>query len=297
MIKAMIDAIGNSNEQIKQLFADNPGMGFVTLLISFFFAIAVFLLYFFLAWLSLRISKKVFRSLEKKQGKKIHFQFAEYIVKVLIIVLFIVLPLAGDRIRQSILGSAAVITAVIGFAAQDVIKDIISGFLISIYKPFDLGDRIELEDGTAGIVESITMHHVVLTLVDTVRLIVPNSKLNSSSLLNYSYDYVPRSVQFSFPVAYDSDISKAKAAIVDAIKDSPYSVPGKRDKKGEKDYGPVYFISIEDSALMMKTTVYYEPESPTEVVKDDIYTRVFDALKEAGVEVPYPHAQVILKNQ
>lgn len=284
------------SEQMQQAFSDNPGMAFVTIVITFIISVAVFLLYFLLAWLSLKLSKKIFRSFEKKQGKKIHLQFAEYIVKILIIVLFIVLPLAGDRIRQSILGSAAVITAVIGFAAQDVIKDILSGFLISIYKPFDLGDRIELEDGTAGIVESITMHHVVLTLVDTVRLIVPNSKLNSSSLLNYSYDYVPRSVQFSFPVAYDSDISKAKSVIISAIKDSPYSVPGKKNKKGEKDYGPVYFISIEDSALMMKTTVYYEPESPTEVVKDDIYTRVFDALKTSGIEVPYPHAQVILKD-
>ncbi|MCR5509376.1 MAG: mechanosensitive ion channel family protein [Lachnospiraceae bacterium] len=236
---------------MQQAFSDNLGMAFVTIVITFIISVAVFLLYFLLAWLSLKLSKKIFRSFEKKQGKKIHLQFAEYIVKILIIVLFIVLPLAGDRIRQSILGSAAVITAVIGFAAQDVIKDILSGFLISIYKPFDLGDRIELEDGTAGIVESITMHHVVLTLV---------------------------------------------AVIISAIKDSPYSVPGKKNKKGEKDYGPVYFISIEDSALMMKTTVYYEPESPTEVVKDDIYTRVFDALKTSGIEVPYPHAQVILKD-
>lgn len=293
MVSFITDTYNQISNQLRTYLEENPNMFFVTILIVAFLFIIVILLYIFIAWLSLKLSKKIFRSLERKHGKKIHFQFAENLIKVLIVVLFIIMPLAGDKIRQSILGSAAVITAVIGFAAQDVIKDVLSGFLISIYKPFDLGDRIELEDGTAGIVESITMHHVVLSLVDTVKLVVPNSKLNTSSLINYSYDYVPRSVQFNFPIGYDSDIAKAKEVIAKAVKESPFSVPGKIDKSGEKIYGPVYFISIEASALMMKTTVYYNPDKHTEDVKDDIHTRVFEALQEAGIEVPYPHSVII----
>ena len=148
-----------------------------------------------------------------------------------------------DRIRQSLFGSAAILTAVIGFAGQDVIKDILSGLQISIYRPFDIGDRIELEDGTVGIVESITMRHVVITRIDTLRTIIPNSKLNNYSILNYSYADIQRSMLLKFPVAYHSDIRRTKQVIADAVKASPFTIPGKTQPDGKKDYVPVYFIS------------------------------------------------------
>ncbi len=295
MIQKLIEILQLQSDQIKQMLSGNPALPVIVIIVMLLIVVLIFLGYFFLAWLCLKISRKFFHSYEKKHGKKIHIQFAENLIKVVIIVLFIVIPLAGDKISQSILGSAAVITAIVGFAAQDVIKDVLSGFLTSIYKPFDLGDRIELEDGTAGIVESITMRHVVLVLLDTVRLVIPNSKLNSIAVRNYSYDYVPRSVQFSVPVGYNSDIEQAKKVIASAIQESPYSIPGKIDKKGEKTYGPVYFLSLENSAIIMKTTVYYEAGSATEVVRDDVYTRVFEALRKNGIEVPYPHTDVLIR--
>jgi small-conductance mechanosensitive channel len=60
-------------------------------------------------------------------------------------------------------------------------------------------------------------------------------------------------------------------------------------------YGPVYFIDIGDSSLNMKVTVYYLAETPTEILKDDINTRVFEALGRAGIEIPYPYTSVILQ--
>jgi small-conductance mechanosensitive channel len=60
-------------------------------------------------------------------------------------------------------------------------------------------------------------------------------------------------------------------------------------------YGPVYFISIDDSSLAMKVTVYYKSGTDTEVLKDDINTRVFEALGNAGIEIPYPYTSVVMQ--
>ncbi len=291
----MINIWKNLDPKVKEVILQDPSHVVIFLIIVVLTVVIGFLFYVLCIWLSMKVSGKVFRFLEKRHGKKIHLQFAENLVKGFIIILFVVIPLAGDRIKQSILGSAAVLAAIVGFAAQDVIKDILSGLLISIYKPFDLGDRIELEDGTAGIVESISMRHVVLVLIDTVRLIIPNSKLNGATVKNFSYSYVFRSAEFTFPVNYKSEIAKAKEIIFNAVEESPYSVPGKRNKNGENVYGPVYFISIADSALLMKVTVYYEDGTPTEVLKDDINTRVFEALIKHGIDVPYNYSNVVLK--
>ena len=54
------------------------------------------------------------------------------------------------------------------YTCQDIIKDVVAGSMISMFNPFEIGNRIELEDGTAGVVKDITMRHVVLQLPDTV---------------------------------------------------------------------------------------------------------------------------------
>jgi small-conductance mechanosensitive channel len=295
-MKSVIEILLDQNrDEIIKFMVEKPGMFILVVIADVLILILLLAAYFFLAWLCLKASRKIFSSIERWKGKKIYLQFAESLVKLAIIIIFFVIPLGGDKIGHSLLGSAAVLAAVVGFAAQDVIKDILAGIQISIYKPFDLGNRIELEDGTAGIVEAITMRHVVLRLMDTVILVIPNSTIYTQTIKNYSYENVPRSVQFNFPVDYKTDIKKAKQVIFDAIKESPYSYPGKKDKNGEMIYGPVYFININDSSLDMKVTVYYLAETPTEILKDDINARVFEALGRAGIEVPYPYTSVVMR--
>ncbi len=250
---------------------------------------------FLVAVLLRRLNKKLFSYLTEKKGKKTHLLFLEGFINAYIIIIAIIIPLAGDSLKKSLLGSAAVVTAVLGFAGQDIIKDMLAGLLISIYKPFDIGDRIALEDGTIGIVESVTLHHVVLLVIDTQRVVIPNSKINNAGLVNYSFDYVDRSIFFKFPVAYDSDLEKTKTVIMDCVMASPYSDPGKRGRDGKMSYASVYFLEMADSALIMAVTVYYKPTVPTEVVRDDINTRVFKALGEAGIEIPYAYTNVVIK--
>ena len=242
------------------------------------------------------LNKKLFRRLRKKRGKKSHLVFLEGVINAYIIIIAVIIPLAGDSIKKSILGSAAVLTAVVGFAGQDIIKDMLAGLLISIYKPFDIGDRIELEDGTVGIVESITLRHVVIIRIDTLRVVIPNSRINNVSVINYSFDYVDRSILCKFPVSYDSDLEKVKTVIKEAVMSSPYSEPGKKSKDGEMYYPPVYFLELADSALIMAVTVYYKPTTTTEVIKDDINSRVFMALQQADIEIPYAYTNVVLQN-
>lgn len=75
--------------------------------------------------------------------------------------------------------------------------------------------------------------------------------------------------------------------ISEAIQESEYSRPDKKYKDGKIDYAPVYFIEIADSALIMSTTVYFDTRIPSEIVKDDIHTSVFEALEENHIEIPY----------
>ena len=192
------------------------------------------------------------------------------------------------------LGGTAILSAVLAFAAQDTIRDILAGLMLSINKPFEIGDRIELSDGTAGIVEDMTVRHIVLRGIDTLRFVIPNSKINEMLVKNYSYHSEIRSINFRFSVGYDSDVELAKQVIFDAIKESDLTVP-KPNPTGIPVYSPVYFIEFADSALIMTVTIYYTKMYPTEVVKNEINTKVREALINNGIEIPYNYVTVVNK--
>ena len=244
--------------------------------------------------------------LEKKAGRKvgalksnINIRFVENIVRFIVILVAFQWVIFSSPLTKSIgtvvFRGSALLVAIGGFAAQPVIADLICGLMISFTKPFDIGDRIELEDGTAGIVKDITVRHVVIQKIDTIQMIVPNSKLNGMKLLNMSYHTETRSIYFQFNVSYDTDVKNAMAVIFGAIKESPYSIPGKKRKDSDEyEYGPVYFLAYTDSSLQLAVTVYFEPVHPSEVVKSDINTRVNYALKDAGIEIPYNYVTVVM---
>lgn len=256
----------------------------------------VIILAAFLIWVLFFVNRRLFRGLAKKHGG-IHYIFFERLNRVLIVVGVLVIAISAldssAAIWKTLLGGTAVVSAVVAFAAQDVIKDILAGLMISVQKPFEIGDRIELSDGTKGIVEDITNRHVVLRGVDTLRVIIPNSKVNALSVHNFSYHRDNRSVKFRFPIGYGSDVDLAKQVILDAVKDSPLSIPGKTDANGALCYGDVYFMDLEDSALVMVTTVYYEKRTSSEKLIDDVQTRVRAALLANSIEIPYQYVNIV----
>ena len=138
------------------------------------------------------------------------------------------------------------------------------------------------------------MRHVALMGLDTETFVVPNSKLNEMKITNYSYHRDNRSAKFNFYVALDSDMEKTLRVVREAIMASPLSIPGK-EKNGEMVYGPAYFMAYEVTGFRVATTVYFPSNVPSEELISDINLRVNKALAENGIEVPYPHINVVEK--
>ncbi len=255
------------------------------------------LLYIGFFFLLLRIKKTIFTKLEKKSGKSLTLQFLERAVTYALIVFFVILPLGGKHIARSLLGSTAVVAAVVGFASQETVKNMFAGLQISIYKPFDVGSRVEFEDGTTGVIESLNLRHVVVALLDTTKAIIPNSKANAMSVISYSYGEIPRSATFKFPVSYDCDMDKAKEIIRKTICECPLTLNEDKYDPSVPNSRCVYFLSLEENALIMGATVLFPSNIKSEVIKDEINTLVFNALKDGGIEIPYKKLDVIIQNQ
>ena len=264
------------------------------------FWIGIIIVSILLVWAVSKLVKGVIRKIGKKR-KALHIVFfgnvASFAVAVAVIILIVSSFNGANAVWKTMLGGTAIVSAVLAFAAQDVIKDILAGLMISLNKPFDIGDRIVLEDGTAGIVEDMTLRHVVIRTLHTFRVVIPNSKINAELLTNYSYKREDRSAELFYSVGYDSDMDLVKETIAKAVEESPYSYPALKDRDGTEKYSPVLFRRFADSALIMSVAVFYKRGSPTELVIDDVNVRVREALIAAGIEIPYNYVNVVNKDK
>ena len=247
-------------------------------------------------FLLIRLNKLVFKRISKR-SKGLHWLFFQHLISILIVLAFVVLVISSfagvKTVWTTVFGGTAIVSAVAAFAAQDVIKDILAGIMMSANRPFEVGDRIILEDGTAGIVENITLRHIVLKGPESLRFVIPNHVINAMRLSNFSFKSKNRSVLLKFSVGYDSDPELVKKVIAKAVEKSEYSIEGYYDGEGNPCYGGVYFVEFADSALIMQVSVYYLPTTATEKVIDDINVRVKNALNDNGIEIPYNYLNVV----
>lgn len=268
-------------------------------LISVAITIAVSLL---ILLLFLKINKTVFEHLRKRNGSKIHYVFFEKLIKAAIIIFGVIsivtIFVDVSNVWNTILGGTALISGIIAFAAKDTIGDILAGLMISIYKPFSIGDRIQLQDGTVGIVSDITMRHTVLIGVENMRIVVPNSIINSVYITNFSKDMKYQSCYFEFSIGYDSDVDRALEILKQIVENNKYTYPGKLNKDGSYTYGDSYFRRYADSALIVGICVYYgRGEVATEKLTSEINRAVNEAFKEAGIEIPYNYVNVVERKE
>ncbi len=230
-----------------------------------------------------------------KAKNNLTIRFTQNIIRVVIILIAVIWVLVSSTattdIGKVLFQGTAILGAVFGLAAQPVLGDFFSGIAITLNRPFEIGDWIELENGTAGVVADITPRHVVLRSLGTVEIIIPNSKINSLMLKDTSFKKL-RSVKMEFNVAYGTDVDKASEIIKNEIINSELTVPAKND-----EYSDVFFEAFADSSLVLTTIVYFKQSTSGLAVKTDVNKRVNDAFIKEGIEIPFNYVNVVMQGK
>jgi len=138
-------------------------------------------------------------------------------------------------VAGGLLASSALLGVVIGFAAQRTLGNFVAGILIALAQPVRIGDRVEYE-GTAGVVEEIGLTYTFIRDADRRRIVVPNEKLASDTIVNASIRGRETFAEVSVPVPLAADLEAA----LDALRE---------DVADERD-AQVYLSSLADSATV-----------------------------------------------
>lgn len=211
-------------------------------------------------------------------------------IKLIIIGLFVVLFLRGvlHWNLAAILTPSAILTAIIGLAMQDTIGNFIAGLLIQVEKPFEINDWIEIE-GQQGQVRELNWRYTKVETLDRYYMIVPNSKIATQKVVNYSKPTPTVNEYLSIGVSYDVPPLKVKRAIEAILNSNPNIV--KDDQEG------VFLQEYADSSIVYKIKYAIRDFSIHRQVRDEVYSAIWYQFKKHVIEIPYPIRTVIMQNQ
>lgn len=180
----------------------------------------------------------------------------------------------------TLLGTAGL---AVGMALQGSLSNLAGGVLILLLKPFSIGDYI-IEKGTGqeGTVTAIDIFYTRLTTVDNRMVVVPNGSLSATSIINVTANPTRR-LDLTIDVAYDSDVDAVKQCLEEIIRaDNRVLVTEPVD----------VFIDMFDASAIRMGIRFWIPGKEYWQVKWDMQQRIWDGLKQKGIQIPYNQLDV-----
>jgi small-conductance mechanosensitive channel len=170
-------------------------------------------------------------------------------------------------VAGGLLASSALLGVVLGFAAQRTLGNFVAGILIALAQPVRIGDRVEYE-GTPGVVEEVGLTYTFIRAVDRRRLVVPNEKLASDTIVNASIRSRETFAEVSVPVPLAADLEGA----VDALRE---------DVAEERD--ALVYVSSLDGTATVTVRAAAADEAAAERLEHELRIRAHRRLRALGV--------------
>ena len=191
-------------------------------------------------------------------------------------------PLGIDL--TGLLVAGGVVGIVVGFAAQTVVANALSGIFLHIDRPLKLGDPVQVEN-ISGHVIDISIFSTRIRTWDGNIVRIPNDKLFSSLITNYTAS-VARRIEFKIGISYSSDIGKAKEAILEVFNDHPLVLVNPPPEVFVEDFG--------DSAIVLAARCWV-PAQLWFIIRKELLELIKKAFDRVGVEIPFPQLDLHVK--
>lgn len=174
----------------------------------------------------------------------------------------------------------------IGFGLQYIAADIASGFILLFERPIRVGDRVTIGEDE-GDVQSINLRTTVVLTNDRIAIIVPNSKLVSQRVVNWSYGDPRARIAITVGVAYDSDIE----LVTDTLLKGAQGVPNVLSEPAPR----VQFLKFGDYTLDFRLLVWTNQPRRHVQLRSDINYRIAQLFRDRSIKIPYPTQEFLLK--
>lgn len=269
----------------KTLIPDNILEIAISYTISFIMALLIF---FIGKWIVNKIVRILGKVLRKINGIDLTLvKFLENITYYALITVVIIAALNKLGIATTsflaILGAAGL---AIGLALKDSLGNFASGVMIVIFKPFKVGDNV-IAGGVTGTVTEVSIFNTVFLTADNQKIIVPNSKITSSSITNVNAKDTRR-IDIIVGISYEDNIKQAKEVLEKVVKENERVL---KDKSVA-----IAVAELADSSVNISVNVWVK-SSDYGSVKSELLEDIKVTFDEFGISIPYPKQDVYHYNK
>lgn len=178
----------------------------------------------------------------------------------------------------------------IGFGLQQIASNYVSGIILLLEGQATVGDYVELDGGESGTIVKMTMRSIILETFDGRWIVVPNEHFITTRVVNYSDQGSANRYEANFSVSYDTDINKVPAIIEAAVAKHPEVLT-------EPEAPDCELRGFGDSGIDFSVEFWVNGiDDGTKKYTSDVLFLIWNALRDEGIEIPYPHRVVEFKN-
>ena len=214
-----------------------------------------------------------------------------------IISIFYTIPSLRE-LGLTLLASAGLIAAIIGLAAQQAFSNIVSGVFVVIFKPFRVGDLIEVGINR-GIVEDITLRHTVIRNIENRRLIIPNSVISNETIINSNIKDTKICNILDIGISYDSNVDHAIKIIQEEGIAHPNCIDNRTEeqKNNNEPLVTVRVLGYGESAINLRAYIWSADSWAGFTMKCDLYKSIKNKFDKNDIEIPFPYRTIVYKNK
>lgn len=198
---------------------------------------------------------------------------------------------------SALFAGAGIIAAIIGFASQKAFSNIITGIFILIFKPYRVGDVIEISNGRIGTVEEITLRHTVIKDFKNERIIVPNTVISDDIIINSSITDSKIQCRIEVGISYDSDIDLAMQIMREECEKHPLLIDNRthEDLANDVPLVRVAVIALADFSVNLRASAWTGSFSDAFQMRTDLLKIIKERFDFEGVEIPFPYRTIVYK--
>ncbi|MFP4313866.1 MAG: mechanosensitive ion channel family protein [Alphaproteobacteria bacterium] len=245
----------------------------------------LFILLYLATFLSTFAERRVLQSRHLSRSSQV---LVAKIIRVVLIVFALLIGITSAGIDLSLFAVfGGAIGLGIGFGLQKGISNLFSGMLLLLDKSIEPGDVIELENGTFGWVDHMGARYTEIITRDNKSFLIPNEDFITQRVVNWSHGDSLIRLQLEFGVHYDSDPHQVKEIV---------EIAAAKPERVVNDPKPVcWLIEFGDSSINFSLRFWIkDAQEGVTNIKGAVMMEIWDAFKEHGIQIPYPHREVYL---
>jgi small-conductance mechanosensitive channel len=177
----------------------------------------------------------------------------------------------------------------IGFGLQNIVNNFVSGFILIFEQPIKVGDKIEISSlGLMGEVRRIGIRSSIIRTFDGADVVVPNSNLIQSEVINWTLSDTKRRVEVLVGVKYGTDPRQVIDLLLSVARENPRVLTWPEPA--------ALFAGFGASSLDFTLRIWSATFDESIRLRSEVNVMVNDALKEAGIEIPFPQRDLHVRS-